>query len=763
MTIYASPLVPMGDDAPDCAAPQQKHWLNPARLSSGLAHIERFLAASAFDQAPWLVVAFAAGIAGWFAGANVWQWTGLIALGLAAAMGAAACLPPDGTTPYLRRAVIAAAVVMALGCGFVWAKSALVGAVPIARPVVVQLQGKLLARQEQPAEQRVRLRLAVREPGSGRPILVRVNLDMANDRPELTEGAVLRLRARIMPPAPPMLPGGYNFARTAWFSGIAATGSVLGPVTLVQPGDSDGAVRRLRRRLSHHVQQNLSGSPGALAAAFASGDRGAIAQTDEDAMRDAGLTHLLSISGLHVSAVIAAAYFLAIRLLALVPWLALRVRLPILAAAGGALAGIGYTVLTGAEVPTIRSCIAAVLVMLALVLGREPLSMRMIAIAALIVLLVWPEAVVSPGFQMSFASVIAIVALHSAAPMRAYNAPREEPLWARWSRNLALLLLTGVVIELALMPIGLFHFHRAGIYGALANVIAIPLTTLASMPLIALALLFDAVGAGAPLWWLAGKSLELLLALAHWTAGMPGAVTMMPAMGEGAFVLFVAGGLWLALWRGKVRLLGLVPALIGQVLLLQVQPPDLMISGDGRHVGITGETPGELLVLRQTRSEYARDNLTETAGMDGEPRLLDDWPGAQCNDSFCLIAIERGGRSWQILMSRGKAMAPERALAAACERADIVVSDRYLPRSCRPRWFKADRDSLERSGGLTVDLTRARINSVAQDEGEHGWWRPPERLPRRYPVARATQSGDADAASATLQPRAVLSPGRRGT
>ena len=494
MASDASPLVPMGGDAPDSAAPQHKHWLNPGRLSSGLARIEQFLAASAFEQAPWLVVAFAAGIAGWFAGANSWQWTGLMVLGLAVAMGAAASLADEGAAPYLRRAMIAATVCVALGCGFVWAKSALVGTVPIARPVVMQLQGKLLGRQEQPAQQRVRLRLAVREPGTERAVLVRVNLDIASDRPELTEGAVLRLRARIVPPAPPMLPGGYNFARAAWFSGIAATGSVLGPVTVVQPGDSDGAVRRLQRRLSHHVQRNLSGSPGALAAAFASGDRGAIAPADEDAMRDAGLTHLLSISGLHVSAVIAAAYFLAVRLFALFPWLALRVRLPILAAASGALAGIGYTVLTGAEVPTIRSCIAAVLVMLALVLGREPLSMRMIAVAALIVLLVWPEAVVSPGFQMSFASVIAIVALHSAAPMRTYNAPREEPLWARWSRHLGLLLLTGVVIELALMPIALFHFHRAGIYGALANVIAIPLTTLASMPLIALALLFDAIG-----------------------------------------------------------------------------------------------------------------------------------------------------------------------------------------------------------------------------------------------------------------------------
>ena len=215
--------------------------------------------------------------------------------------------------------------------------------------------------------------------------------------------------------------------------------------------------------------------------------------------------------------------------------------------------------------------------------------MRMVAVAAALVLLIWPEALVGPGFQMSFASVIAIVALHGSAPMRAFNAPREEPLWARWLRQLGSILLTGVVIELALMPIGLFHFHRAGVYGALANVIAIPLTTLASMPLIALALLFDAVGAGAPFWWLAGKSLELLLALAHWTASMPGAVTMMPAMGDAAFALFLAGGFWLALWRGRSRLLGLVPATLGLFLLLQVRAPDLLISGDGRHVGITGE------------------------------------------------------------------------------------------------------------------------------------------------------------------------------
>lgn len=598
MTRDATPLVPLEEGTAADAALQHGLWRKVMHLSSGLDRAEQFLAASRFERGPWLVVGFAAGIGLWFVLGNAWQWSAALVACLAMALAAAGLPSADGRFPYLRQAGIVLPLAIAAGCALIWAKSELVGARPIERPMVVWLDGQVLDREERPAENRVRIKLAVREPESGRAILVRLNLDLDADRPDFTQGARLRLRARLIPPAPPMLPGGYDFARSAWFSGLAATGSVLGVPQVIRPAEGEGGLRRLQHSLSRHVRMNLQGSPGALAAAFASGDRGAIATEDEEAMRDAGLTHLLSISGLHVSAVIAGGYFLALRLLALLPWLALRVRLPILAAGAGAGIGIGYTLLTGAEVPTVRSCIGAVLVMLALVLGREPLSMRMIAVGATLVLLIWPEALVGPSFQMSFSAVIAIVALHGCAPVRTFMAPREEPWWTRVLRQIASLLVTGVVIELALMPIGLFHFHRAGIYGALANVIAIPLTTLASMPLIALALVFDSIGAGAPFWWLAGKSLELLLALAHWTAAMPGAVTMMPSIGRGTFGLFVLGGLWLALWRGRVRMLGLVPVLLGLGLVLRVNAPDLLISGDGRHVGITGEAGEELLVLR---------------------------------------------------------------------------------------------------------------------------------------------------------------------
>ena len=274
-------------------------------------------------------------------------------------------------------------------------------------------------------------------------------------------------------------------------------------------------------------------------------------------MRDAGLTHLLSISGLHVSAVIAAGYLVALKVLALFPAVALRVRLPAVAAAVGAIVGIGYTLLTGAEVPTVRSCAAAMLVLMALALGRDALSLRMVAVAAVFVLLLWPESVIGPSFQMSFAAVIAIVALHSSGPAKAFLAPRDEKWVKRAFRGAFMLFVTGMVIEIALMPIVLFHFHRAGLYGAFANVIAIPLVTFIAMPLIALGLLFDLIGLGGPFWWLVQASLDLLLGIAHFTAEQPGSVKLMPQMSGLVIALFTSGGLWLALWSGRARLLGL--------------------------------------------------------------------------------------------------------------------------------------------------------------------------------------------------------------
>ncbi|MDZ4275655.1 MAG: ComEC/Rec2 family competence protein, partial [Erythrobacter sp.] len=350
----------------------------------------------------------------------------------------------------------------------------------------------------------------------------------------------------------------------------------------------------------------------------------------------------------------------------------------------------------------------------------------MVAVAGGFVLLLWPESAIGPSFQMSFSAVIAIIALSTSAPARAFLAVREEPWLARIGRRVVMLFVTGVVIELALMPIVLFHFHRAGFYGAAANIFAIPLVTFISMPLIALGLLLDLVGLGAPCWWLVQHSLDLLLWIAHFTADQPGAVKLMPQLGGVTTGLFVIGGLWLALWTGRARLLGFGPVAAASMLAAMTPIPDVLVAGDGQQVGITMTGPDgqrHLLSLRDSRSSFARDNLMQLAGVKAEPVPLAEWPQARCSSAFCTVTIDRGGRDWVILLGRGRTQVEERALAAACAKVDIVIAERFLPRSCRPRWLKADRRMLERSGGLSIYLDEERITSVGESQGQHGWWK----------------------------------------
>ena len=381
------PGVPLGEGAAD-AALQQTPWRKRVRLSSLADATDDFLARADMDRGPWIAVALAAGIAAWFGLPGRGEWIAAIAGGGLLALGALALWRGEERRSHLVIAAVALGLAFVAGTALIWARSEMVGAQPISYPTSAVIEGRVLERIEQPAENRVRLVLAARWTGeddaAGEAVKLRINVPLAEDDVGAREGALVRLRARLMPPAPPMLPGSYDFARAAWFEGYAATGGLQGELQVLEPAPGGGWIGRAQRSLSAHVRGEVEGQPGAIAAAFASGDRGAISPEVEEAMRDSGLTHLLSISGLHVSAVIGAAYLLAIRILAFSPWLALRVRLPVAAALVGALAGIAYTLLTGAEVPTVRSCAGAVLVLIAIAPGDMPQHITVFVLAIVI-------------------------------------------------------------------------------------------------------------------------------------------------------------------------------------------------------------------------------------------------------------------------------------------------------------------------------------------------------------------------------------------
>lgn len=701
------------------AAPAPSKAFVPRQIvSRWRTAIERQLEAER-DQLPlWAPVALGAGVAAWFLLPDPRAWVATMA-GLLAVTLAALAIARGGRMGV---AIAAAALLAASGCGLGWWRAAWVAAPVLARPAIVALEGRVERIEPLPARDLVRVRLGdlrwtARVPDPA-PVRVRVNLVAADVPAGLVTGGRIGLRARLMPPPPPAVPGAYDFARVAWFQGLGGTGRGFGPVTLLSGGDAGGA--GIRQRLTAHIQQRLPGSAGGIAAALATGDTGAIAEDDAEAMRRAGLAHLLSVSGLHLTAVVGIVMLATMRLLALSTRLVLTGRVPLAAAGTAALAAIGYTLLTGAEVPTIRSCVAALMVLAALALGREAVTLRLVAVGALIVLLCWPEALAGPSFQLSFAAVTAIVALHEQPRVAAWFAARDEPWWRRIARHGASLLLTGVVVELALMPIAAFHFHKAGLYGAAANIVAIPLTTFVVMPAEALALAFDAAGLGAPFWWIAGHGLALLLWLARGVAAAPGAVAALPAMPAGAFALMAGGGLWLALWRSGWRCWGLIPIVAGALWTVTTPAPDLIVTGDGRHLAVR-DGQGHVAILRDRAGDYVRDLLAESGGLDGEPMLLSDSPAARCNADLCLIERVAAGRRWRILATRSAYLVPARALIEWCRQVDVVVSERRLPKRCTPRWLRLDRPALARTGGVAVTFATGRVATVRQCGDRHPW------------------------------------------
>ena len=692
--------------------PQRARGYWKERFSAAAEGLEKLLEAERAQLPPWLVVGFGAGIAAWFALDDPRQWQAFLCV--AAALALIGFAMGKGRAGQALGVFAFAAI---LGCALIWSRSTLVAEPRLTHPVVAQLQGKVESVDHLASRQTTRVLL--RSTSADLPPKLRLSIDDDKLPSGIAPGAEIATRARLVPPPPMALPGTYDFARDAWFQGLGGVGKPLGPVTVVRTAEPHG-LDRVRDGLRTHIEKRLQPGPAGIAVALATGDQNAVDQDDADAMRRAGLTHLLSVSGLHIAAVVAFAMFLSLRLLALSETLALRLNLVLVSAGVAAVAGIGYTLLTGAQVPTVRSCVAALLILGGIALGRDALSMRLIATGALVVLLWRPEALAGASFQMSFAAVTSIVALHSTRWARHLLQRRDEGLIARTARSLLGIVATGLVVEIALAPLALFHFHRAGLYGVFANIVAIPLTTFVIMPSEAAALAFDALGWGTPFWWICGLSIDGLLGLAHAVASTSGAVALLPSMPGWAFALMVIGGIWLCLWNTRLRLLGLFPVAAGALAASIAPSPDLLVTGDGMHLAVVDH--GRPLILRDRTGDYVRSLLAEASGYDGDPGNLGSQPYSDCSRDACVALLRAPSDEWRLLATRSKTLIDWDSFTRACSEADIIVSDRRMPRGCEPRWLKLDAPALRQTGGVAIYLgARSRIDTVAERVGAHPW------------------------------------------
>ena len=311
-----------------------------------------------------------------------------------------------------------------------------------------------------------------------------------------------------------------------------------------------------RLAITKRVETAVPGPEGTIAAALITGTRAAISEEDTEAYRDSGLAHVLSISGLHLGLAGLGIFFVVRALLALSPTLALTQPIKKWAAVAAFLSASFYLLISGGGSPAVRSHLMLSAMLLGVIADRPALSMRAVAIAAVLILAFLPDEIINPGFQMSFSAVIGLIALAEWAASRPRrDEPRGRVLGVlRTSRRYVLgMLAASLVATLATTPFAIYHFDRAASYSLLANLLAEPIVAFVIMPSAAAAVVMMPFGLETWPLQTMGWGVHQITAIAHWVAGLPGATTLIRAWPLGALLGIVAGGLWIALWRRSWR------------------------------------------------------------------------------------------------------------------------------------------------------------------------------------------------------------------
>jgi competence protein ComEC len=668
----------------------------------------------------WLPVGFAGGIGLYFAlDSEPWPWVGGVGMALCAVAALLARRSPHPAAPFVLGLAIPIGVIAA---GFAAAQTE---TWRLATPMLdhplgaVALVGKVVDLEAQPNGVRATLvpeTIATLDPAR-LPHLVRIKLRGAV--PAIAIGDRISVKAELMPPAGPALPGGFDFQRQAWFRGIGAVGYALGK-PLIQPGTASGLagrVRALRAGIALRFRTALPGPEGSIAAALVTGERGAIpAQINED-YRDSGLSHLLVIAGLHMTLVTGFVFFAARGMLALLPALALRAPIKKWAAGAALAAATAYLVLSGAAVPTERAFTMVALGLVAVMIDRFSLSMEGVAWAAGLVLALDPSALTGVSFQMSFAAVAGLVAFYETIGPGLAERRRGQGPAGRALLHLAGIGMTTLVATIATATFSIYHFNRFALFSILANLVAVPLAGLWVMPWAVAACLLLPFGAEGLALMPMGWGLTLIEAVAHWTASLPDAVVALPAMPLWGLVAAALGAVWLMIWRTRWRYWGLIGIVLAALSPFSSAPPDILAAEDGQLLAIRAGTGGYLLSSEKS-DKLAAEAWLRAAG--GVPAGLLPEPGAaaeagalRCDALGCLWRY--AGRIVALVLDAA-------ALPEDCRNADIIIALVPARSSCRNTALVVDRTDLRRHGAAALWLGPAIILDTANDRrGDRPW------------------------------------------
>lgn len=668
---------------------------------------------------PWLAVAFGAGILLFFTATD--GEPSLAAPLIAAALSLA-------ITPALRARPVALALALAVASVFlgfaagVWRVASVAGPV-LTRVAIAPLVGVVegLDEREGGARLIVRVESFGTLDAASRPYRVRVSYRTAQI---VRPGDAIRATARLLPPPEAARPGGYDFARDAYFRGIGAVGSLVGKVEL-RPATAPlplslrlaAAVDAARNALTRRITDAIGGQAGAVAAALVTGKRGLISAETNDVLRAAGIYHVVSISGLHMVLAAGVVFWLVRAGLALVPILALTWPIKKIAAGAAMLGVTAYCAFSGWDVAAERSLIMTLVMLGAILVDRPALSMRNLALAAMLALAREPEALLGPSFQMSFGAVAGLIACAPLLDGRLFRtgSPSRLGRAASWLATTVVgTLATTLVAQIATAPFATYHFQTVQPFGIVGNALTLPLVSLVVMPSAVLGMLAYPFALDRPVWWLMGLAVRGMLEISGWIAQFGRATLVLPAFEPGAMIWLAAALLIATLPVSRLRLLALLPAGIGLALAAAPTRFDIYIDRDGAGAAVRGRD-GRLAVLGRPPG-FVLEQWLKADGDGRRPESASGEAGPRCDRLGCtLVAVD--GRAVALV-------ADKRAFPEDCARADILISRLRAPPGCAAPVI-ADRSFLAARGAAAIRLGAGRVEIVgARDTGRAKPWQP---------------------------------------
>jgi len=537
-------------------------------------------------------------------------------------------------------------------------------------------------------------------------------------------GAEITFVGKVYPVSEPVAPYSYDFRRQAYYNHLGGVGWSRDKITILNPAPEDYslserfslALERTRKTISRHVYERLPSDVAAITAARLNGEQTGISSPVMDALRTAGLIHLLATSGANVTVMALLIYFPLRALLALVPFLALRYPIKKWASVAAVFSALGYTFLVGSPAATMRSMVMVGLAMLAILVDRLSHPLRLVMISAFLSMLFAPSATVGASFQMSFAAVFCLV-----AAARVYEDSTKDGVSLYMPDGLRPLFLhagnimrASVIATAATTPFTIYHFQTFNLYGLFSNILAIPLTSFWVMPFTILAFL------AAPIGWdgffidMAGLGNALTIRIATTVAAWPKAILYMPAMPSAALLTIVIGGFWLCLWRGKVRHWGWLPIVLAVLYPLYTRTPDLFVAPDGKQWGAVLED-GRLAVASAKRNRFTLEQWKQRLGNAAlvDAKILPEADSRmRCDDEGCIYR--------KALQSVFFPKA-ESAIAEGCGEVSIIVAP-FDVGDCG-RTYVIDAAALRTHGSHAVYFggDMARIEYTRDESGGRPW------------------------------------------